>query len=60
MGLPILEQFDDLFMNKPEAKVVINDTEPYPEWDPLLSLIDEFYRKNYTNYIPNKHGELFK
>lgn len=60
MGLPVPEQFDDILMNTPEANVIINAPESYPEWDPLLKLIDDFYRKNYPNYIPNKHGELFK
>ncbi len=32
----------------------------YPEWDLLLRLIDTFYRKNYPEYIPNKHEELFQ
>jgi len=39
-------------MNTPEAKVVINEPEPYPEWDPLLRAIDEFYRKNYPITFP--------
>ncbi len=30
-----------------------------PEWDPVLQMIDQFYRENYPEYIPNKHGELF-
>jgi len=50
--LPVPDKFEDLLMNTPEAKVVINEPEPYPEWDPLLRAIDEFYRKNYPNYIP--------
>jgi chaperonin cofactor prefoldin len=58
--LPVPKQFDDLLMNTPEAKMVIGDSEPYPEWDHFLRLIDIFYRKNYPGYIPNKHGELFK
>ncbi|ABN54055.1 MULTISPECIES: hypothetical protein [Acetivibrio] len=60
LGLPVPDKFEDLLMNTPEAKVVINEPEPYPEWDPLLRAIDEFYRKNYPNYIPNKHGKLFE
>lgn len=60
LGLPVPTEFDDLLMNKPEAKVVFNDPESYPEWDQLLSLIDCFYRKNYKEYTPNKYGELFK
>ncbi len=60
LGLPLPKQFDDLLMNTPEAKMIIADLEPYPDWDPLLCLIDNYYRKNYPGYIPNKHGELFK
>ncbi|MGY3187337.1 hypothetical protein [Lysinibacillus sp. TE18511] len=60
IGLPVPNHFDDLLMNTPEAKMTIGDPEPYPEWDPLLRLIDNFYRKNYPDYIPNKHGELFQ
>ena len=59
-GLPVPEHFDDFLMNTPEAKMIIDSTEPYPEWDPLLRQIDNFYRKNYPKYIPNKHGELFQ
>ncbi|MFJ8460818.1 hypothetical protein ACIQ57_16990 [Lysinibacillus xylanilyticus] len=59
-GLPVPEHFDDFLMNTPEAKMIIDDPEPYPEWDPLLRQIDNFYRKNYPKYIPNKHGELFQ
>lgn len=60
LGLDVPQQFDDLLMNTPEAKMTIGDPEPYPDWDDLLYLIDNFYRKNYQEYIPNKHGELFK
>ncbi|MGA3599067.1 hypothetical protein [Lysinibacillus agricola] len=59
-GLPVPEHFDDFLMNTPETKMLIDDPEPYPEWDPLLRQIDNFYRKNYPDYIPNKHGELFR
>lgn len=59
-GLTVPEEFDDFLMNTPEAKMQIQDPEPYPEWDPLLKLIDSFYRKNYPDYIPNQHGELFQ
>ncbi|MEK4425939.1 hypothetical protein [Solibacillus sp. FSL K6-1523] len=59
-GLPVPEEFEDFLMNTPEAKMKMNDPEPYPEWDPLLKLIDGFYRKNYPNYIPNQYGELFQ
>ncbi|WP_413367383.1 hypothetical protein [Lysinibacillus sp. 3P01SB] len=59
-GLPVPQQFDDFLMNTPEAQMVIQDPEPYPEWDPLLRLIDNFYRKNYPEYIPNDHGALFQ
>ncbi|ATP40190.1 hypothetical protein CSE16_09110 [Solibacillus sp. R5-41] len=58
--LPIPEEFDDFLMKTPEAKMIISDPEPYPEWDPLLKLIDGFYRKNYPDYIPNRYGELFQ
>lgn len=60
LGLSVPEQFNDLLMNTPEAKIIIADPEFYPEWDALLCLIDNFYRKNYQDYIPNKHEELFK
>lgn len=60
LGLAVPQHFDDLLMNTPEAKMISGDPEPYPEWDPLLLLIDNFYRKNYPEYIPNKHGELFQ
>ncbi|MFC9777514.1 hypothetical protein [Paenibacillus chitinolyticus] len=60
LGLPVPEHFDNLLMDTPEAKMAVKDPEPYPEWDPLLRLIDTFYRKNYPEYIPNKHGELFQ
>ncbi|WP_338540247.1 hypothetical protein [Paenibacillus tundrae] len=59
-GLPNPEHFDDFLMNTPEAKMNIQDPEPYPELDPLLKMVDEFYRKNYPEYIPNQHGELFQ
>ncbi|WP_028590066.1 hypothetical protein [Paenibacillus massiliensis] len=59
-GLPVPNKFDNLLMNTPEAKMVFGDREPYPKWDPALQLIDQFYRKNYPEYIPNKHGELFQ
>jgi len=32
LGLPVPDKFEDLLMNTPEAKVVINEPEPYPEW----------------------------
>lgn len=60
LGLPVPKEFNDLLMNTPEAKMEFRDPEPYPEWDPLLRLIDNFYRKNYPEYIPNKYGELFQ
>ncbi|GGG05643.1 hypothetical protein GCM10010912_57870 [Paenibacillus albidus] len=60
LGLPVPEAFNDLLMNTPEAKMDIRDPEPYPEWDPMLRLIDNFYRKKYPDYIPNQHGELFQ
>ncbi|MCV9948692.1 hypothetical protein [Paenibacillus sp. BT-177] len=60
LGLPVFNEFDEVLMNTPEAKMEIGDPEPYPEWDPLLRLTDNFYRKNYPEYIPNKYGELFQ
>lgn len=60
MDLYVPKQFEDLLMNTPEAKMVFGDPEPYPEWDPLLLQIDNFYRKNYPEYIPNKHEVLFR
>ncbi|MFL0404843.1 hypothetical protein ACH0BP_24535 [Bacillus nitratireducens] len=60
LGLPVPTQFDNFLMNTPEAKMVFGEREPYPEWDPVLQMIDQFYRKNYPEYIPNKHGELFQ
>jgi len=59
-GLLIPEESNDFLMNTPEAKIQIMDSEPYPDWDPLLKIIDSFYRKNYPEYIPNQHGELFQ
>ncbi|MEK4112859.1 hypothetical protein ABIC86_002876 [Paenibacillus sp. DS2363] len=59
-GLPNPSHFDDFLMNSPEAKMNIQDPEPYPEWDPVLRMIDDFYRKNYPEYIPNHHGVLFE
>ncbi|MDR0268837.1 hypothetical protein [Paenibacillus sp.] len=59
-GLSVPNHLDDFLMNTPEAKMVFEDPEPYPEWDPLLRLMDDFYRKNYPDYIPNRHGELFQ
>ncbi|WHX50305.1 hypothetical protein QNH46_06465 [Paenibacillus woosongensis] len=59
LGLPVPAPLDYLLMNTPEAKMVYSDPEPYPEWNPALQMIDQFYRKNYTEYIPNRHGELF-
>lgn len=61
LGLLVPTHFnDDLLMNTPEAKMMFADPEPYPEWDPLLLLIDNFYRKSYPEYIPNQHGALFQ
>lgn len=59
-GLPNPNHFDDFLMNTPEATIDIQDPEPYPELDPLLRMIDDFYRKNYPEYIPNQHGDLFQ
>ncbi|OJE45278.1 hypothetical protein BAQ49_06960 [Bacillus proteolyticus] len=60
LGLPVPTQFDNFLMNTPEAKLVFGEREQYQEWDPMLQMIDQFYRKNYPEYIPNKHGELFQ
>ncbi|WP_063568433.1 hypothetical protein [Paenibacillus sp. O199] len=59
-GLPNPDHFDDFLMNTAEAKMSIQDPETYPEWDPMLRMIDDFYRKNYPEYIPNQHGDLFQ
>lgn len=59
-GLSVPTHLDNLLMNTPEARMVFGDCEPYPEWDSALQMIDQFYRKNYPEYIPNKHGELFQ
>lgn len=59
LGLQVPWQFEGLLMNNPEAKMQIGEPEPYPEWDPLLRHIDNFYRKHYPGYIPNKHPDLF-
>ncbi|EEL55242.1 hypothetical protein COD82_26805 [Bacillus cereus] len=59
LGLPVPTQIDNFLMNTPEARMVFGEREPYPKWDPVLQMIDQFYRKNYPEYIPNKHGELF-
>ncbi|PED68673.1 hypothetical protein CON97_29810, partial [Bacillus pseudomycoides] len=45
LGLPVPTQFDNFLMNTPEAKMVFGEREPYPEWDPVLQMIDQFYRK---------------
>ena len=60
LGLSVPEKFDDFLMNTPEAKMEFKEKEPYPEMDELVEEIDKFYRRNYPEYIPNKHGELFK
>lgn len=59
-GLPNPSHFEDFLMNTPEAKMNIQNSEPYPEWDPILRMIDDFYRKNYPQYIPSHHGALFE
>lgn len=60
MDLPVPEALDDFLMNTPEAKMTWSEPEPYPEWDPMMRMIDDFYRKNYSQYIPNLHGPLFE
>ncbi|WP_040949621.1 hypothetical protein [Gorillibacterium massiliense] len=60
-GLPVPEHFKELLMNTPEARMVHEDPESYPERDPLMEIIDQFYRKNYPEYVPNQYGdELFQ
>ncbi len=58
--LPVPAQIDNFLMNTPEAKLVFGEREPYPKLAPALEIIDQFYRKNYPEYIPNKHGDLFQ
>nr|WP_106780321.1 hypothetical protein [Lysinibacillus timonensis] len=60
LGLVVPTQFADFLMNTPEAKMVFGEREPYPKWDPVLQMIDQFYRHNYPEYIPNKYGEMFQ
>lgn len=60
LGLPVPKELENFLMNTPEAKMEFGDPEPYPESDPLLQMIDQFYRNNYPEYIPNQHGELFR
>ncbi|WP_046214893.1 hypothetical protein [Paenibacillus wulumuqiensis] len=60
LNLPVPNSFEDFLMNTAEAKMQFEDPEPYPEWDPMLRMIDDFYRKNYSEYIPNQHGPLFE
>jgi len=60
LGLPVPTQINHFLMNTPEAKMVFEEREPYPEWDTVLQMVDQFYRKNYPEYIPNKHGDLFQ
>ncbi|CQR55770.1 hypothetical protein [Paenibacillus riograndensis] len=57
LSLPVPEHFDDLLMNTPEAKMVIEDPEAYPAKDPMLELIDNFYRNNYPEYVPKQYKE---
>lgn len=56
-GLPVPQHFEELLMNTPEAQMVFQEPEPYPEKDPLLVQIDSFYRKNYPDYFLNQYGE---
>ncbi|WP_187355324.1 hypothetical protein ['Paenibacillus yunnanensis' Narsing Rao et al. 2020] len=60
IGMPVPNEFNDFLMNTPEAKMEFNIHEPYPEWDPLMRSIDDFYRKNYPEYLPNQYGGLFQ
>lgn len=60
LGLTNPDEFNDYLMNTPEAKMEIKHPEPYPEWDPMLRMIDDFYRENYPEYIPNQYGNLFE
>ena len=49
-----------LTLSNRTSKMEFKEKEPYPEMDELVEEIDKFYRRNYPEYIPNKHGELFK
>ena len=60
MNLPVPEALDDFLMNTLEAQMTWSEPEPYPEWDPMMRRIDDFYRKNYPQYIPNLLGPLFE
>jgi len=60
MNLPVPEALDDFLMNTPEAQMTWSEPEPYPEWDPMMRRIDDFYRKNYPQYVPNLHRPLFE
>ncbi len=59
-GLPNPTQFNSFLMNTVEAKLTFKDFEPYPEFDPLVCVVDNFYKKNYSDYIPNKFDKLFE
>ncbi|MCM0665622.1 hypothetical protein [Flavobacterium tyrosinilyticum] len=59
-GLPNPTQFNSFLMNTVEAKLTFKDFEPYPEFDPLVRIVDDFYKKNYSDYIPNKVDKLFE
>lgn len=58
--LPNPKSFDAFLMNTIEAKQTFKDVEPYPELDPLVLMVDDFYKKNYSDYIPNKFDGLFE
>lgn len=49
LGLPVPTQIDNFLMNTPEARMVFGEREPYPKWDPVLQMIDQFYRKTIRN-----------
>ncbi|REK76867.1 hypothetical protein [Paenibacillus paeoniae] len=59
-GLSVPARSDHLLMNNPEANMLFADRETYPEWDSVLQMIDQFYCKNYPDYISNQYGDLFQ
>lgn len=60
IGKPITNSLTDFLMDTPEAKLEFNNPEPYPEWDPVMRRIDDFYRRHYPEYLPNTYGSLFQ
>ena len=39
--------------------MVFGEHESYPEWDPVLQMIDQFYRENYPEYILTSMANYF-